>query len=126
MGADAITGDDAPSDTVDTEGETEVSGYSALAMTYDAMVLARFAEAKRYPPRARAQRLEGHVGIEFTLSASGALIEAEIVESSGHRALDRAVLRQIERVSPFPPRTDGLTWQQRTYRTEVRFSLREA
>lgn len=124
-GAQSLSGNDEPSDQVDTEGDTDQAGYEQAIRSHDGEVLARFIAAKRYPPRARMQGREGVVGVEFTLDPSGRVLHARIVDGSSHDALDRAVLEQVDRATPFPPRPDGLSWTTRTYRTEVRFSLQE-
>ncbi|WP_440959194.1 TonB family protein [Oceanicaulis sp. LC35] len=124
-GAQSLSGNDEPSDQVDTDGDTDQAGYEQAIRSHDGEVLARFIAAKRYPPRARMQGREGVVGVEFTLDASGRVLRVRILDGSSHDALDRAVLEQVERATPFPPRPDRLNWTTRTYRTEVRFSLQE-
>lgn len=124
-GAQSLSGNDEPTDQVDTDGETDQAGYEQAIRSHDGEVLARFIAAKRYPPRARMQGREGVVSVEFTLDASGRVLHVRIVDGSSHDALDRAVLEQVDRARPFPPRPDGLSWTTRTYRTEVRFSLQE-
>ena len=125
QGRQGVTGDDAPQNTVDTDGDTQRAGYEAIAQSHDDQVLARFASAKRYPGRARMRGREGVVAVEFTLSSQGAVLDARVLDGSGHRALDRAALDQVYRAEPFPPRPAELDWRSRTYRSEVRFSLRD-
>lgn len=124
-GNQGLSGDDATEQSLDTDGVSEVFGHEALSRSYDDIILARFSQAKRYPPRARMRGVEGFVGVQFTLAADGALLSAHIVETSGRRVLDRAALEQVSRAQPYPPRPNTLDWETRTYRTEVQFSLRD-
>ncbi|MFW6299545.1 MAG: energy transducer TonB, partial [Oceanicaulis sp.] len=126
QGREGVTGDDALQQSVDTDGETDTAGYEATAASHDDLVLARFASAKRYPARARMRGREGVVAVEFTLDPDGAVLDARVLAGSGHRALDRAALDQVHRAEPFPARPETLDWRARTYRSEVRFSLRDA
>ena len=58
-----------------------------------------------YPRRARLQRLEGEVKVEFSLTPAGELIRGEVVGSSSCDLLNRAALLILEKAAPF--RTAG-------------------
>jgi protein TonB len=53
----------------------------------------KLAEHVYYPEEAIARGLEGEVRLLLTLDANGAVIEAQVADSSGHAVLDQAALR---------------------------------
>ena len=65
--------------------------------SYDARTRSELLAAARYPnlPEARQQRLEGTVGIAFEIDRQGALQNADIVQSSRSRLLDKAALNSV-------------------------------
>lgn len=69
--------------------------------------LSRF---RKYPRAARRAGYEGTVWVRFVLDRRGTLLVSELIESSGHRLLDRAALELLDRAEPFPslPRDTGL------------------
>lgn len=69
--------------------------------------LSRF---RQYPRAARRAGYEGTVWVRFVLDRRGTLLVSELIESSGHRLLDRAALELLDRAEPFPslPRDTGL------------------
>ncbi len=74
---------------------------------YEAVLMAHIARYRDYPPRALAQRLQGTGVVHFRLDAHGTLINAHLVESTGHALLDTAMMRAIEKASPYPAPPDG-------------------
>ncbi|GAB4390936.1 MAG: hypothetical protein Kow0025_26350 [Thermodesulfovibrionales bacterium] len=60
-------------------------------------------KATTYPPSARRRRIEGSVLAGFYINGEGRPEGIRVIRSSGHEVLDRAVVRIIERASPFPP-----------------------
>jgi protein TonB len=53
----------------------------------------RLAEHVYYPEEAIARGLEGEVRLLLTLDDSGAIVEAQVADSSGHAILDQAAVR---------------------------------
>jgi len=109
----------------DTEGATSDAGYQAVLASHDALVLGHLSRFKRFPPRARMRGEEGEVGVEFEIARDGRLIAFRIVSSSGSRNLDAAALAQMEAATPYPAAPDKALWATRTYRTKMRYSLRQ-
>ncbi|GAG99662.1 unnamed protein product, partial [marine sediment metagenome] len=56
----------------------------------------------RYPEAARRKGIEGAVAIQFTLSTEGCAKDMVVSVSSGSRILDRAALRSITDIFPYP------------------------
>ncbi len=80
-----------------------------------------------YPEAARTARLYGSLRLLVAISADGALVDARVLESSGHRVLDEAAVRIVRLAAPFAPFPPGMrrntdvleivrTWQFRKNR----------
>ena len=61
----------------------------------------------QYPDRAKKRNLQGRVTIAVTIGTGGEIIELNITKSSGHRVLDRAVLKAVQDSAPFSSPPDG-------------------
>jgi protein TonB len=75
-----------------------------------------------YPEEARRRGQEGRVLLRLRIDESGRVRSAEIVESSGHEALDRAAVGAV-REWRFLPATVGGVPRPSALRVPVRFSL---
>ena len=60
-----------------------------------------------YPPRAKKRNLEGRVVASIAIGADGQIVALEIVQSSGHRILDRFVIREVKAAAPFASPPEG-------------------
>ncbi|MGH1487350.1 MAG: TonB family protein [Cellvibrionaceae bacterium] len=58
---------------------------------------------ENFPREAISQRITGELRLQSVIRWDGALIKAEILDSSGHRILDDAALQIIHRAAPFLP-----------------------
>ncbi|RMG38710.1 MAG: energy transducer TonB, partial [Gammaproteobacteria bacterium] len=78
-----------------------------------------------YPARSRRRGEEGKVLLTLRIGRDGTLQETELNTSSGHRRLDRAALRTIERLGKAPPLPKE--WPDETLEVEIpiRFQLRD-
>ena len=56
-----------------------------------------------YPAQARRRDITGSLRLLVVISADGALVNARILESSGHAVLDAAALRIVRLAAPFAP-----------------------
>ncbi|BBA35828.1 TonB domain protein [Methylocaldum marinum] len=77
-----------------------------------------------YPPRARAQRIEGWVRLEIEVSPSGTVSAARVVAASPERVFDDAALKAIRRWRFQPAFSEGRAVSQRATLT-MRFRLEE-
>jgi protein TonB len=78
-----------------------------------AALFSRIEQIKRYPALARSNHWEGRVVLEAVIRKDGTIVQAKIVESSGHAALDQDALAALERASPLGlkyPLNRSLTW----------------
>ncbi|MCL2029503.1 MAG: TonB family protein [Deltaproteobacteria bacterium] len=91
---------------------------------YLARVQRRLVSARKYPPAARAQKLEGEAMVSFVLAPDGRALSARLVKSSGHVVLDEEAMAMLRRVSPFPARPKNLPQDNLSLTVPIRFSLR--
>ena len=87
-----------------------VSASRGSVLNYGAVVRTRIARNK--PSGADGG---GRVMVAFTLSPSGALVSARIVQSSGKPSLDRIALAAVRQSSPFPPPPQGVSASQLSF-----------
>ena len=67
----------------------------------------RIRNSVQYPARAKKRNLQGRVTISVTIGADGEITALKISQSSGHRILDRSVLKAVEESAPFSSPPDG-------------------
>jgi TonB family protein len=75
---------------------------------YEQQVVAQVRRSLFYPDEARGDRQTGEAVVRIALSAEGRVLSTVIAQSSGHAALDRAVISAVLRASPFPPTPPGI------------------
>lgn len=96
-------------------------GSSVSPARWQSQLMAHLERRKRYPSASRARREEGVVQVRFSIDDRGNVLSAKIVRSSGHAALDEAVIALVHRASPVPaPPADA----PRTITAPVRFNIR--
>lgn len=78
-------------------------------------------EGKKVNPRSQQV---GTVIVQFTVNASGELVERRVVTSSGSKTLDDAALASIEKAAPFPPVPDTVGEEKIVVSVPFRFSVR--
>jgi protein TonB len=76
----------------------------------------------RYPMRAQSRRIEGWVKIEFTITTTGTVKNAKVVESQPSSVFDRAALKAIARWKFKPKIIDGDAFEQRALQV-LQFNL---
>jgi protein TonB len=78
-----------------------------------------------YPPRAIAQQLEGWVKVQFTVTATGGVRDAFVVESSPANVFDAAALKAVARWRYQPKVESGTAVERVGVQTLFRFNLEE-
>jgi protein TonB len=79
-----------------------VPHVSNAAPTWQAQLLARLEEAKRYPEEARMHRWQGVAMLYFSMDRDGKVLSADIKQGSGYPVLDAEALALIQRAQPLP------------------------
>jgi protein TonB len=78
-------------------------------------------DATEYPPALAQAGIGGDVLLRLRLTDKGRVIEARIVQSSGHADLDAAAQRGVRRCRFEPALRDGVpVWSSRDWRTTFR------
>ncbi len=78
------------------------SGAKGIGFAYRARMRVKLTGFTLYPKYvAEEQGIQGKVLVGFVLNRSGELLETEIIQSSGHEILDRAVEQMVEMAQPF-------------------------
>ncbi len=67
-----------------------------------------------YPMRAASRKIEGWVKVEFTITTTGTVKGAKVVESQPNTIFDRAALKAIVRWKFKPKTIDGEAFEQRS------------
>lgn len=103
-----------PSDL--TQGREVIIDFreeAAVAARYPDRVVAAFAHTQgadkwrsapfpSYPMEARLRHEEGAVRIQVKIGANGNVVRADVVQSSGHKVLDDAAIRAVQRWKAHP------------------------
>lgn len=103
--------------SVDANAERREQGVTAPAATVET-------PHPEYPLYSRRYGHEGTVVVEVEVLASGEPGEVEVVKSSGHRRLDRAAVRELERAEYVPARRAGVPVTARK-KFIIRFQLED-
>ncbi len=77
-----------------------------------------------YPYRARAQRLEGHVDLRFTVTADGRVVDVECLQAEPPHVFDDAAITAVRRWTFTPGQRQGQAVAARM-QIRIRFTLEE-
>ncbi len=80
--------------------------------------------AKTYPAKARSEKIEGEVQVRFTLDRFGAILSAQVAQSSGSDVLDGAAVQTVEQLEKMPTPPNYLNGEQFTLIIPLRYSFR--
>ncbi|ASP39460.1 protein TolA [Bacterioplanes sanyensis] len=81
------------------QAEAAAAADAQAAATHTDLIRAQIEAAWRYPPAVQKNQ---QVTLRLTLVPTGEVVQVEVVESSGNRALDRSVEQAVLRASPLP------------------------
>lgn len=108
-------------DSVEAPETVSARGASVSPARWRSQLMAHLERRKRYPSAARARGEEGVVEVRFSIDDRGKVLSAKVMRSSGHPALDEAVLDLMRRASPVPAPPPEVA---RTVTAPVRFDIR--
>ncbi|QIK38956.1 energy transducer TonB [Caldichromatium japonicum] len=104
-------------------GTAPISRRAADERTYLQALAAAIARQQSYPEEARRLGHTGTVTLGLTIQGDGRLTGIQLIQGSGHRALDQAALnavQQLGRFQPIPPLLHRSTW---AIQIPIRFQL---
>ncbi|PWK53409.1 TonB family protein [Pleionea mediterranea] len=84
-------------------------------------LIAEVKQYQEYPRQALIDRDEGDVLVKVTIDRQGEVINTNLLERSGSRTLDKAVLKMVRRASPFAAMPPELSGEQ--FEFEIPFSF---
>lgn len=79
--------------------------------------------APLYPERARERGIEGWVVVEFTISTTGAVKDAVVIDSDPKHIFERESLRAVQKFKYRPKIVDGVPVEQPGQRISFNFTL---
>jgi protein TonB len=108
--------------TIDTGGA--MTGIS-LSVGSDRDVIPLVRINPEYPPRAQSRGIEGWVQVQFTISETGSVIDAIVVDSSPKGVFDDAAIKAISRWRYNPKVEGAVAVQRKGLQTILRFELED-
>ncbi len=93
-----------------TRWRNQYAGVGGINFGYRARVRLSLREFTLYPKAvAEELKIQGKVIVGFVLNRAGKLLSTEVIQSSGHQALDEAVERMVTmaRFEPFPDQVES-------------------
>jgi protein TonB len=78
---------------------------------------------KYYPKKAKKNKQQGVVFLQFTVNRKGKVISKSVKASAGHQILDSAALKILEEANPFPKFTKDMLNEVLTITIPVEYSL---
>ena len=97
--------------------------YERAAMGQDRDVIPIVRIAPDYPPTALKSQTEGWVKVQFTITPTGTVHDAFVVDSSPNDVFDAAALKAIARWRYNPKVEDGVPVERVGVQTVIRFQL---
>lgn len=104
-------------------GRGAVAGQADLHKSYADELLRHIARHKHYPRAAVKRREQGVAVVQFALDGTGRLVSLHLMESSGHRILDRAAMQTLRNAQPLPLPPAPLQKTLDGFTLPVRFAL---
>ncbi|MDX2201944.1 MAG: energy transducer TonB [Hyphomicrobiaceae bacterium] len=97
---------------------------SVAEVLWGGAMKARIETHKRYPQQARSRGEQGTSKVQFSIDRKGNLLEASILESSGHPTLDEEAVAVLRRASPFPPPPSHMQGESIVLTLPLSFSIK--
>jgi len=104
------------------EPEEEID-VDLIAGSYTGELIAKVRTEQFYPRKALKNGDQGTVVASVTIDVNGELVDVKLVEKSGSRELDRAVLKMIRRAAPYPAIPPELKQFEYQFEVPISFAL---
>jgi len=101
----------------------DLGHYERAAIGHDREVMPIVRIAPDYPPKPLLDQIEGWVKVQFTITPSGTVHDAFVVDSSPKNVFDAAALNSIARWRYNPKVEDGVPVERVGVQTVIRFQL---
>lgn len=110
-------------DEVETGDKIDLNTTNFRFIGYFTSIRKAFELVWVYPSEAVRRGLQGETHVEFTIEKNGSVSKIRVVESSGHKILDVAVVEALRLASPFGPLPPGYNKERLTIVGSFRYVL---
>ena len=110
-------------DEVDNGERIDFNTTNFRYLGYFTSVRKAFEMVWSYPSEAVRRGLQGEVRLEFTIQKDGSVSRIRVIEGSGHKILDDAVVDALRLASPFAPLPTNMKKNQLTIVGSFRYVL---
>ncbi len=110
-------------DEVETGDKIDLNTTNFRFIGYFTSIRKAFELVWVYPSEAVRRGLQGETHVEFTIQKDGVVSKIKVVESSGHKMLDDAVVEGLRLASPFAPLPPGYNKDHLTVVGSFRYVL---
>jgi protein TonB len=110
-------------DEVDVGERVDMNTTNFRFLGYFTNIRKAFEMVWTYPADAVRRGLQGEVKVEFTIQKSGTVSRIRVVDTSGHKILDEAVVEAIKLAQPFAPLPPGFQKDKLTVVGSFRYVL---
>ncbi|MBC7660439.1 MAG: energy transducer TonB [Chitinophagaceae bacterium] len=110
-------------DAVETGDKIDLNTTNFRFIGYFTSIRKAFELVWVYPSEAVRRGLQGETHVEFTINKDGTVTRIKVVESSGHKILDEAVVEALKLASPFGPLPPGYNKDHLTIVGSFRYVL---
>ncbi len=95
-------------------------------VSYMRLVQQKIASVIQYPYAATEKNWQGTVKVRMRIIKDGTLVEADILQSSGHDILDSDALNTVRTLSPYAPFSEGMIQEDIVFTTPIVYSPKKS
>jgi periplasmic protein TonB len=110
-------------DNMETGERVDLNTTNFRYIAYFTSIRKAFELVWTYPSEAVQRGLQGEVKVEFTILKDGSVARIKVLDGSGHRILDDAVVEAIHLAAPFTPLPSGMKKERLTVVGSFRYVL---
>ncbi len=103
--------------------EEEFFDADLFSGSYTRELINSIRAVQKYPKKAIIAGIEGEVTVQVKIDKSGKILKNSILQKSGSRILDRAVLKMVRKAAPFPMIPTELQVNEFEFAVPLSFSL---
>ncbi len=105
--------------------EEEFFDADLISGSYSRELINNIRAVQSYPKKALIKGIQGEVTVLVKIDKNGELLENKIIQRSGSRLLDRAVLKMVRKAEPFPQIPNELKMNEFEFEVPLSFTLTE-
>ncbi len=105
--------------------EEELFDSDLFSGSYTRELINSIRAVQKYPKKALIAGVEGEVTVLVKIDGKGEILDNKIIQRSGSRILDRAVLKMVRKAEPFPQIPQELQMNEFEFEVPLSFTLTE-